>query len=736
MKRILFTFVIIILIGVVTASGSAWAKNSPPPGNQKPKKTNVDKVKPFLSKLHLTLKTFSPNSDGYADSMKAIFKPSEPMRIRAVIFNGKGKEIRRILLKNKIPKSWRTLIWNGKDSRGRYVRSGSYFFKIWIVDLAGNKGRWNPYSFKITVNREFKPLKNIRIEPSVPFSTATSLSGYPKGLTVSFNVLVGGKIAFWVRSTSNWTKMQEFSSGKGAKAIYWDGKDPARKAFSSGTYACKVVLTNALGKYSLRTFFTIDSDPPIINTFSISPNPLDPRRGGASVSFSVSERATITVKIRNGNDEVRRWLPADMEGSGSYWWNGKVGGSYPTAGLYNLRIYATDKSGNRTTQDTYFKIVYPAPVNIVICVDSEPRPQAFNYPFQQPPGEGDYSSASSNVGLVMGNSFRSQYLDSNGIPLKFSWFVEADPRVDYLGGYDWVYQQLSRWSNEISRFGDELDWHVHMMTLDYSGSVPTFNQTTSFNSDYFEDSLNHLLLDCGIFPSAFRSGYTWENNDLSQWLEQWIPFDLSNRSPQFSVGSFDPVYNIYDWSSASQDWIPYHPSSSDYRNRGEMNRVIARCPALGDLDYTGQLNTAFAQAEGGMPSLLAGFVHSYEDISGEVEEFGQKLKIISETYPTVPFHFVTASQGIRRAIYLSDETAPTLRIEKLKLISDAYEISSSERLFQLEPYCAAKMNGSYKKLPLVPVSTNRWRVDQTGVEKLAVGGSDLSGNSATVTLSN
>ena len=38
------------------------------------------------------------------------------------------------------------------------------------------------------------------------------------------------------------------------------------------------------------------------------------------------------------------------------------------------------------------------------------------------------------------------------------------------------------------------------------------------------------LIEKKNFPNLFRAGALIERNDLNQWLENFIPFDFSNRS--------------------------------------------------------------------------------------------------------------------------------------------------------------------------------------------------------------
>ena len=68
---------------------------------------------------------------------------------------------------------------------------------------------------------------------------------------------------------------------------------------------------------------------------------------------------------------------------------------------------------------------------------------------------------------------------------------------------------------------------------------------------------------------------------MSNWLEQWVPFDFSNHSndeessqPDYQTGRFA------DWSRAPKSWCGYHPSKFDTQTEGNMSRTIFRSLSL------------------------------------------------------------------------------------------------------------------------------------------------------------
>lgn len=160
---------------------------------------------------------------------------------------------------------------------------------------------------------------------------------------------------------------------------------------------------------------------------------------------------------------------------------------------------------------------------------------------------------------------RWKYTDSFGTPLKISWFVidlvgyAENPRRRAQGQHA-VWDQVSR------LFGpaDSIGWHVH--TLPATREALIYGTSWTSFPDH-EASLCRRLLDKHAFPASFRAGGAIERNDLSHWLERFIPFDYSALPGVHGHGM--------DWRGTPNH--SYHPSFKDYRTPGDMQRWITPC---------------------------------------------------------------------------------------------------------------------------------------------------------------
>jgi hypothetical protein len=303
---------------------------------------------------------------------------------------------------------------------------------------------------------------------------------------------------------------------------------------------------------------------------------------------------------------------------------------------------------------------------------------------------------------IMDEGFRTTHRDSSGNPFKVSWFMEMDNYInqgqfadgipfDYLTLYDLM---MDNWGEEVEGWGDEIAYHHHFMHWDESRWVRTKNL---IGYDWHNEALDYMILDGGFFPTAFRSGWLWTNNQLQAWIEEWMPIDYSNM-PDW------PVYP--SWMEAPTSWFPYHPSTSDYRVPGDMNHWIARCnegPSQSTVD------SAFAEAQSsGGPVIYCWFAHKREDMRGRIASAQSDLEAAAQEYG-VPFEYATAKEAMQEVMGCTDTTPPVLSIAEGEGV---YTITSDEELWGDHPYVAAKYVGVsglvYTHTLATSVGTNVW----------------------------
>ena len=298
----------------------------------------------------------------------------------------------------------------------------------------------------------------------------------------------------------------------------------------------------------------------------------------------------------------------------------------------------------------------------------------------------DWDEVEDMVAAVTAPEFRKRFADPQGNLYTFSWFIidnvgyRDNPRRKALGFHAvWDrYMALLEGSRENDSFG----WHFH--------AVPVGNDALQYNSswtnnDYHEQSLARRLIERNWFPSLFRAGGNIVRNDLSFWLEQFVPFDWSRTAPRAGMGG---PGEQEDWRGAPMTWRPYHPDFYDYRRPGAMRRWNFRCqeidPAIGRL-LDEDVEDAFRLVRGGETAILAFSTHDRRDMRPEIKAIWTQVKSASKSYPDVDWRFSNAHEAARDATGTDAAPAPVFTLRRH---GDTFHVSSDQPLFGPQPFLA------------------------------------------------
>lgn len=392
-------------------------------------------------------------------------------------------------------------------------------------------------------------------------------------------------------------------------------------------------------------------------------------------------------------------------------------------------------------------------VYVVLAVDTETRDFHSGVRAQRLNLSDYYGDG--QVCQALSDSFRLQFSDSFGGHPKFSWFClthqaywDSDQKD---GAAVWV--ATRHLLGPILAQGDMRGWHYHSDDWIESDSITkagSWTQLTTFDGTTYRHGTDTEMADqmmamiigkLGVYPMVYRSGWDWENSDFSNWLDDVVPFDFSNGAPLTSDGSHissDPAGNHYDWSQAPSDWSWYHPDSADYQHPGSLKRMVFRCVPghrVTDLDF----DKAFRRAANGENVVVAAYAHSFDDLAKFCRVVRGGIQSLSVAYPKVKYQYVTALEGARAVLGLTDIEPPLLEATQN---GDLVTVKSNEPLFTF-PYGAYQDDdgGYHRARPTQTTADSaygdfRWVFDLQGlaVQSFSVGACDRSGNSTVVHL--
>lgn len=274
---------------------------------------------------------------------------------------------------------------------------------------------------------------------------------------------------------------------------------------------------------------------------------------------------------------------------------------------------------------------------------------------------------------ALSSQFRRLMVDSKENGWIYNWFcmdhVDCDlnPRRRDMGYHNIFDHYASAFKNAVAA-PDGIHFHFHPHSFLKDAHLSGTHWWGSSNK--LHQILARRIIDRQWFPRVNRPGFFVTRPDSHWFLEQFIPFDLSNLSADEEDDHLQDFERsrFGDWNRAPRTWEPYHPSHDDYQKPGTCRRWIARCLNIGARSRNlseGEVNRAFLEAREGKPVVMAFADHDFLDIRPDQNRVRSFLRTMTRLYPDVNFEFCEAADAMRRALSLPDEPACELDIRIL-----------------------------------------------------------------------
>jgi hypothetical protein len=134
----------------------------------------------------------------------------------------------------------------------------------------------------------------------------------------------------------------------GRVSYTWDGRDDGNRVVAEGRYRPRVEIEEHGRTIVLPNPIRVDATPPRIRVTRVSPRIVSPDGDGRSdrvtVGYEVNENARAMLLV----DGTRRVLGRFRPSRGGLAWFGRVNGRPVPPGIYELRLRALDRAGNRS----------------------------------------------------------------------------------------------------------------------------------------------------------------------------------------------------------------------------------------------------------------------------------------------------------------------------------------------------------------------------------------------------
>ncbi|HAM71847.1 MAG TPA: hypothetical protein DCM86_09410 [Verrucomicrobiales bacterium] len=356
-----------------------------------------------------------------------------------------------------------------------------------------------------------------------------------------------------------------------------------------------------------------------------------------------------------------------------------------------------------------------------------------------------YTLPSRNAYKVMDPAFRGKFSDSFGNPLKMTWWMLVgslhldSENIDVpIPNLMPLHLMLEHQGDSLRAYGDEVSLHYHtFLWSDYNhDGVFWWNEALTFHeSRYdFDSTLAQSLLEEGVFPVTFRSGWHFMDNEWQARLNEVLPFSLHNDSPNVNHDTTEPLENNLDWSKATTSFVPFHPSPTNYQVAGEGPGWNVRSIKMPNLTQA-TMDKMFAAAAGGTDQVACLWAHLPEaPFLSDIARVDLYAHVSTTNYPGVQFRYCTAIEAMQRWMKTPDHTPPLLTIDEGLQGEDlTLTLATDEPIFQPQPFVAVKDRWEqYQVVSCLPAGPNRWTaqipVPRSRLAKIGVAVTDPSGN--------
>ena len=146
------------------------------------------------------------------------------------------------------------------------------------------------------------------------------------------------------------TLVENLREPAGRVSYTWDGRDNLERVVAEGVYRPRVLLERNGRTIVLPNPIRVDTTAPVITLVRVFPRVFSPDSDGSrdrvTASYRIDERARAVMLV-DGRQRVQSKF---RQVEGNLVWFGRVNGRVVRPGLYEIRLRAVDRAGNRSVR--------------------------------------------------------------------------------------------------------------------------------------------------------------------------------------------------------------------------------------------------------------------------------------------------------------------------------------------------------------------------------------------------
>jgi flagellar hook assembly protein FlgD/outer membrane protein OmpA-like peptidoglycan-associated protein len=325
---------------------------------------------PPKAQVRADTKVFSPNGDGNKDFISFFQETSEELLWHAAIEDASGNVVKDLSWPGKADAKF---VWDGSDDRGTLLPDGSYTYRLFTDDKAGNRGLSDEITFGLDTEET----------PVILFVGESYFSPNSDGIKDKMRMVPQLKVTSGIDSyelaifSDSGEKIRLYSARDAMpEFLLWDGLDEEGKKAADGQYYAELQIEYEKGNVPVARSnpFHADTSFPSIEA-GASPMLFSPDGDGridtVTISQQSSEEELWTGGIYNWRGEAVRnffWKGA-VQG---FVWDGRDDeGNTVADGAYSYTVDSTDRAGNATTVDVLDIIVDTKPTPIFVTASTD-----------------------------------------------------------------------------------------------------------------------------------------------------------------------------------------------------------------------------------------------------------------------------------------------------------------------------------------------------------------------------